>query len=88
MARKGISVIYASFAHRGSSEYPRRSLLADEIQPYDNREALTIYFECFVAAGMANTFICREKKTSHPLACLILKSNPNFLLTGSVSINV
>lgn len=79
MARKGIYVIYASFAHRGSSAYPRRSLLADEIQPHDDREKLTIYFECYVAAGMANTFICREKNIS-PLGLFDIEVKSEFSL--------
>lgn len=61
MARKGIYVIYASFADRGSSTYPRRSRLAGEIQRFHDRDALTIYFGCYVAAGMVNTSICRKK---------------------------
>ena len=55
-------MIYASLADGGSSAYPHRPRVADEIQTYDDREALTLFFECYVAAGMANTSICKDKK--------------------------
>lgn len=39
-------MIYASLADGGSSAYPHRPRVADEIQTYDDREALTLFFEC------------------------------------------
>lgn len=55
-------MIYASLADGGSSTYPHRPRVADGIQTYDDREALTLFFECYMAAGMANTSICKDKK--------------------------
>lgn len=87
MARKGIYVIYASFADRGSSTYPRRSRLAGETSDF-----MTVMHSQSILGVMwllvCSTHPFAERKTSLPLTCLIFKSNPTFLFTRGGSMNV
>lgn len=60
MARDGSYVVYASLASRGSHAYPRRSIIADQIADFVDREKMTVFFECYIAANLVNVELCRE----------------------------
>lgn len=79
IARKGLAyVTYVSFVPSNSVAYPGPSTLVGEIAdiarieymaPGDadkQRATLTIYFECFIAASICHTRLCRKFKI-HPV---------------------
>lgn len=52
-------VIYASSARPGSTVYPSRSPIADAIFCYSEIERMTIFFECYIAAGLVHVKLCK-----------------------------
>lgn len=60
LARKGLYVVYTSLAGKNSGAYPRRSKIADIVEKFRDaeREQATIFFECFIAANLANVELC------------------------------
>ncbi|KAB8219267.1 hypothetical protein BDV33DRAFT_204584 [Aspergillus novoparasiticus] len=64
IARKGVYVGYCSLAERRSGAYPQRSPITDFLPSLRDRSETTMFFECLVAANLANMKICKDLNIS------------------------
>ena len=60
IARSGTYVVYTCLAKDRSHSYPRRSVVADEVDEFTERGETTIFFESFLAASLCNVQLCRD----------------------------
>ena len=60
IAREGTYVIYTSLAQPESYVYPRRSVLANYIADFNDRDEMTVFFESFIGASLVNVQLCKQ----------------------------